>query len=78
MTHSSPKNRAEFEAAVALFHVACELEEQELRVFLHYACGGSSQLRSEVERLLAADRKFTGTEGEAFGARETGGACRDG
>ncbi len=74
MSDPSKTRRQRFEAAAALFHVACELEVEELHAFLREACGGDELLVAEVQALLAADRRFveTLTSEHAPGGREEG------
>ena len=51
-----------------LFHQALELDEAMRGAFLDRECGGDAELRSNVERLLAADQAAAGRLDAAVGA----------
>ena len=41
-----------------LFVAACEIPQSQLKEFLDQACGNDAEVRTAVERLLAADREL--------------------
>ena len=55
MSDSSELRRARFEAVRDLFDEVCELPAAERGALLAARCGDDTELRAEVEQLLAAD-----------------------